>query len=52
MSGQSSPSAEEIRAAVVTDRSHPEVAIVTMNRPERRNAMNAALLAGLYDDAR
>ncbi len=49
MSGQSAPGAEEIRAAVVTDRSHPEVAIVTMNRPERRNAMNAALLAGLYD---
>jgi enoyl-CoA hydratase len=35
--------------AVVVDRSRPEVAIIRMNRPERRNAMNYALLSGLYD---
>jgi enoyl-CoA hydratase/carnithine racemase len=48
MSGDGHPTAEAINDAVITDRSHPEIAIVTMNRPERRNAMNAALLAGLY----
>ncbi len=35
--------------AVVVDRSHAQVAVVRMNRPDRRNAMNYALLSGLYD---
>lgn len=35
--------------AVVVDRPERRVARITLNRPERRNAMNAALLAGLYD---
>lgn len=35
--------------AVVIDRVGPEVAVLRMNRPERRNAMNYALLSGLYD---
>ena len=35
--------------AVLVDRLHPQVARITLNRPERRNAMNAPLLAGLYD---
>jgi len=28
---------------------HGAVAMVTLNRPARRNALNQALLAGLYD---
>ena len=38
--------------AVLVDRSTDEVAVVTLNRPDRRNAMNYALLDGLYDRAR
>jgi enoyl-CoA hydratase len=34
--------------AVVIDRVRPDVAVVRMNRPDRRNAMNYPLLAGLY----
>ena len=34
--------------AVVIDRVRPEVAVVRMNRPDRRNAMNYPLLSGLY----
>jgi len=34
--------------AVLVDRSTDEVAVVTLNRPDRRNAMNYALLDGLY----
>ncbi len=35
--------------AVVVDRPLAQVARITFNRPERRNAMNAALLGGYYD---
>ena len=35
--------------AVVIDRPREQIACITLNRPERRNAMNADLLAGLYD---
>jgi enoyl-CoA hydratase len=35
--------------AVLVDRSRPGIAIVTLNRPERLNAMNYALVRGLYD---
>lgn len=35
--------------AVVVDRPRERIARITLNRPERRNAMNADLLAGLYD---
>ncbi len=35
--------------AVVVDRPREQIARITLNRPERRNAMNADLLAGLYD---
>lgn len=34
--------------AVVIDRVRPGVAVVRMNRPDRRNAMNYPLLSGLY----
>ncbi len=36
-------------AAVIVDRPRDHLARITLNRPERRNAMNADLLAGLYD---
>jgi enoyl-CoA hydratase len=39
----------EPEAAVVVERPRPEVAVVRMNRPDRRNAMNYALLSALYD---
>lgn len=35
--------------AVLVDHPVGQVARVTLNRPDRRNAMNAPLLAGLYD---
>jgi len=35
--------------AVLVDRSRPGIALVTLNRPERLNAMNYALVRGLYD---
>jgi enoyl-CoA hydratase len=35
--------------AVLLDRSRPGIAVVTLNRPERLNAMNYALVRGLYD---
>ncbi len=35
--------------AVTIDRPHPQVVQLTLNRPERRNAMNHALLSELYD---
>lgn len=35
--------------AVVVDRPRDQIARITLNRPARRNAMNADLLAGLYD---
>jgi enoyl-CoA hydratase/carnithine racemase len=34
--------------AVVVDRVQPDVAVVRMNRPDRRNAMDHGLLSGLY----
>lgn len=36
-------------APVLVDRSHDRVAVVTLNRPDRLNAMDAGLLAGLHD---
>lgn len=36
-------------SAVLVDRPQPQIARITFNRPDRRNAMNAALLSGLYD---
>jgi enoyl-CoA hydratase len=35
--------------AVAVDRVRPEVAVIRMNRPDRRNAMNYPLLSGLYE---
>jgi enoyl-CoA hydratase len=35
--------------AVVIDRTRPGIAVVTLNRPERLNAMNYYLVRGLYD---
>ena len=35
--------------AVLLERVRPQVALVRLHRPERRNAMNAPLLGGLYD---
>lgn len=35
--------------AVLVDRERADLAVVRMHRPERRNAMNADLLAGLYE---
>jgi enoyl-CoA hydratase len=35
--------------AVLVDRPLDQVARITLNRPDRRNAMNADLLGGLYD---
>jgi len=35
--------------AVLVDEPAEQVARITLNRPERRNAMNAALLGGLYE---
>ena len=35
--------------AVLVDRPAPQVARITFNRPDRCNAMNAALLGGYYD---
>jgi enoyl-CoA hydratase len=34
--------------AVLVDRAHDGVAVVTLNRPDRRNAMNYALLSALH----
>ncbi len=36
-------------AAVTVSTPAPQVTLITLNRPERRNAMNHDLLAGLYD---
>ena len=36
-------------SVIEVDRSHEGVAIVTMNRPQQRNAMNVALIEGLRD---
>ena len=36
-------------SVIEVDRSHDDVAIVTMNRPEQRNAMNVALIEGLRE---
>ncbi len=44
----SEPAATGAGDAVVIDRVRPEVAVVRMNRPDRRNAMNYPLLSGLY----
>ena len=49
MSTAEPPSVEADGTAVVIDRVRSDIAVVRMNRPERRNAMNYALLAGLYD---
>jgi enoyl-CoA hydratase len=35
--------------AVLIDRVRPEIVVVTLNRPERLNAMNYDLVRGLYD---
>jgi enoyl-CoA hydratase/carnithine racemase len=35
--------------AVLVDRSRPGIAVVALNRPDRLNAMNYALVRGLYD---
>jgi enoyl-CoA hydratase len=35
--------------AVIVERPRPQVLQLTLNRPDRRNAMNVDLLAGLYD---
>src|SRR3954466_14680234 len=45
------PSATEPfgNGAVLVDRLRPELAVVRLHRPEKRNAMNADLLAGLFD---
>lgn len=34
---------------MLIDRPQPKVIVITLNRPDKRNAMNHALLAGLYD---
>ncbi len=49
MSTPASTAAEGSANAVAIDRPQRDVAVVRMNRPDRRNAMNYALLAGLYD---
>lgn len=36
-------------SVIEVDRSHEGIAIVTMNRPEQRNAMNVALIEGLRE---
>ena len=36
-------------AAVTVSTPAPQVTLITLNRPDRRNAMNRDLLAGLYD---
>lgn len=38
----------EANDTVLVDRAHDGVAVVTLNRPDRRNAMNYALLSGLH----
>src|SRR3954465_8787264 len=45
------PSATEPfgNGAVLVDRLRTELAVVRMHRPEKRNAMNADLLGGLFD---
>src|SRR6476660_6474437 len=35
--------------AVTVSTPAPQVTLITLNRPQRRNAMNHDLLAGLYD---
>jgi enoyl-CoA hydratase len=37
------------REAVIVDRVRPGIAQITLNRPERLNAMNYALVSGLYE---
>ena len=34
---------------IEVDRAHDGVAVVTLNRPEARNAMDAAVIAGLHE---
>lgn len=41
--------ANQVSAAVLVDRPRPQVLQITLNRPERRNAMNLELLQGLYE---
>jgi enoyl-CoA hydratase len=36
-------------SVIEVDRTHEGIAVVTMNRPKQRNAMNAALIEGLRD---
>ena len=48
-SDSASAAASASADAVVVDRPRDQIARITLNRPDRRNAMNADLLAGLYD---
>lgn len=49
MTTTGTPSTSFGEGAVVLQRVRPQVALVRLHRPERRNAMNAPLLRGLYD---